>query len=140
MGNALKDKGDLESAIHSYKNALKIKPNYVEAHSNLSFPHLLQGSVEKGFNFYGWRLKLPKPTATPARNNLIWDGEKSLNGKHFVIYEEQGLGDMIQFCRYLPLLKQKGADITFKVQPKLHALLQTIGSKSRFVINFSEEN
>ena len=140
MGNALRDKGDLESAIHSYKNALKIKSNYVEAYMNLSFPHLLQGSLEKGFNFYESRLRKKKRTATPPRTNLIWDGEKSLSGKHFVIYEEQGLGDTIQFCRYLPLLEQKGANITFKVKPKLHALLQTMDSNSRFVTSFPEEN
>ena len=140
MGAALYDKGDLEAAIDSHQQALKIKPDFAEAHYNLSFPHLLRGSLEKGFNFYEWRLRQKKQTAAPARSNLIWDGEKSLSGKHFVIYDEQGLGDMIQFCRYLPLLEQKGANITFKVKPNLHALLQTMDSNSRLVTSLPEEN
>ena len=47
--------------------------------------------------------------------------------KEIFVYEEQGLGDTIQFVRYLPLLKQKGAEVTFKVQKKMHALLRTLG-------------
>ena len=35
MGNALKDKDDPEAAIDSYKQALKIKPNYAEAYINM---------------------------------------------------------------------------------------------------------
>jgi tetratricopeptide (TPR) repeat protein len=140
LGVALKDKGKLDSAIVSFKQAVKIKPDYAEAFYNLSFPHLLQGSVEKGFNFYEWRLRKMKPTVAPARSNLIWDSEKSLSGKHFVIYEEQGLGDIIQFCRYLPLLEQKGANVTFKVKPKLHALLQTLDGNSKFVKSLPEES
>ena len=133
MGQALNEKGKLDSAIDSLKQAIKIKPDFAEAFYNLSYPHLLRGSLEKGFNFYESRLRKMKPTVAPARANLIWDGEKSLSGKHFVIYEEQGLGDIIQFCRYLPLLEQKGANITFKVKPNLHALLETMDSNSQLV-------
>jgi tetratricopeptide (TPR) repeat protein len=140
MGVALKDKGDLDASIDNYKKALKVKPDFAEAHYNLSIPHLLRGSLGKGFNFHEWRLRQKKQTVAPARSNLIWDGEKSLGGKHFVIYEEQGLGDIIQFCRYLPLLEQKGANVTFKVKPNLHALLQTMDSNSRFVTSLPEEN
>jgi hypothetical protein len=140
MGSALNDNGDTDAAIESYKHAINIKPDYAEAFFNLSFPHLLRGRLGKGFNFYEWRLRKKKPTVVPARSNLIWDGEKSLSGKHFVIYEEQGLGDIIQFCRYLPLLEQKGANVTFKVKPKLHALLQTMDSNSKLVTSLPEES
>ena len=140
MGQALNEKGKLDSAIDSLKEAIKIKPDFAEAFYNLSYPHLLRGSLEKGFIFYESRLRKMKPTVAPARANLIWDGEKSLSGKHFVIYEEQGLGDIIQFCRYLPLLEQKGANITFKVKPNLHALLRTMDINSRLVTNLPEEN
>jgi tetratricopeptide (TPR) repeat protein len=141
MGIALKDKGDVEAAIDSYKQALKIKPNYADAYYNFSLLYLLLGDLDKGFKYYEWRLKMIKerPVA-PARTNLIWDGEKSLNGKHFVVYEEQGLGDIIQFCRYLPVLEQKGANVTFKVKSNLHALLQTLDSKTSLNTNLPEEN
>ena len=140
LGKVLKDRGNLASAINSFEQAVKIKPDYADAYYNLSYPYLLQGSVEKGFNFYESRLRKTRPTVAPARAHLIWDGKKSLSGKHFVIYEEQGLGDIIQFCRYLPPLEQKGANITFKVKPNLHALLETMDSNSRLVTSLPEEN
>ena len=141
MGIALKDKGDVEAAIDSYKQALKIKPNFADAYYNFSLLYLLLGDLDKGFKYYEWRLKMIKERhVAPARTNLIWDGEKSLNGKHFVVYEEQGLGDIIQFCRYLPVLEQKGANVTFKVKSNLHALLRTLDSKISLNTSLPEEN
>ena len=140
LGDTLNEEGKLDSAIDNLKQAIKIKPDFADASYNLAYPYLLLGSLEKGFNFYESRLSKTKPTLAPARAHLIWDGEKSLSGKYFVIYEEQGLGDIIQFCRYLPLLEQKGANITFKVKSNLHALLQTMDSNSRLVSSISEEN
>jgi Tfp pilus assembly protein PilF len=140
LGTTLQELGRLDDAEASYTQAIKIKPDYADAFFNLSLTHLLRGSLEKGFSFYESRLRKKEPTVAPARTNLIWDGEKSLSGKHFVIYAEQGLGDIIQFCRYIPLLEQKGADITFKVRPNLHALLQTMDSNSKLVTSFPEEN
>ena len=140
LGDTLNEEGKLDSAIDNLKQAIKIKPDFADASYNLAYPYLLLGSLEKGFNFYESRLRKTKPTLAPARAHLIWDGEKSLSGKHFVIYEEQGLGDIIQFCRYLPFLEQKGANITFKVKSNLHALLQTMDSNSRLVSSISEEN
>ena len=140
IGNVLKDQGDLEAAIDSYKQAININPDYAEAYYNLSLLHLLRGNLDEGFKYFEWRLKIKKPTAALARTNLIWDGEQSLSGKHFVVYEEQGLGDIIQFCRYLPVLEQKGANVTFKVKSNLHALLQTMDSKTSLNTRLPEEN
>ena len=128
-----------DAAIDSYKQAIKIKPDYAEAYYNLSFPDLLQGSLEEGFKLYEWRSRKKKRIVAPARANFIWDGKQSLNSKRFVAYEEQGLGDTIQFCRYLPLLEQKGADVTFKVKPVLHTLLQTMSSNASFSTSHPEE-
>ena len=105
----------------------------------MGLTHLCQGSFEEGFNFNEWRLKKKKRTATPARANFIWDGKQSLNNKRFVAYEEQGLGDIIQFCRYLPFLERKGAVVTFKVNPALHSILQSMDSNVIFSSNSPDE-
>ncbi|MDA9308783.1 tetratricopeptide repeat-containing glycosyltransferase family protein [Amylibacter sp.] len=132
MGNALKDQGKLEEAIKAHNKALTIKPDFATAHHNLSLALLSNGRLKEGLEEYEWRLRKKKRTVAPARANFIWDGKQSLNNKRFVAYEEQGLGDIIQFCRYLPFLEQKGADVTFKVRPALHALLQTLDSDITF--------
>ena len=140
LGFTLQELGRFGEAETSYRQTIALQPDYAEAYYNLGATHLMQGNMGKGFHFYEWRLRKQEPTDAPARSHLIWDGEKSLSGKHFVIYEEQGLGDIIQFCRYLPLLEQKGADVTFKVNPILHALLQTMDSNTSLVTSLPEEN
>jgi len=42
------------------------------------------------------------------------------------VHAEQGLGDVIQFCRYLPLLAAQGVSVVFEVMPSLKALLRTL--------------
>jgi len=128
MGLALQNQGKLEEAIKAYNKALAIKPDYAETHHNLSLALLSNGRLKEGLEEYEWRLRKKERPVDPARANFIWDGKQSLKNKHFVAYEEQGLGDIIQFCRYLPLLEQKGANVTFKVKPALHGLLQTLDS------------
>ncbi|MDB9814340.1 tetratricopeptide repeat protein [Amylibacter sp.] len=128
MGNALQEQGELDEAIVAYNKALSLKPDYAEAYTNMGLTYLCKGSLEEGFKFNEWRSRKRKRTVVPARAIFIWDGKQSLNNKRFVAYAEQGLGDMIQFCRYLPFLEKKGADVIFKVKPALHALLQTMDS------------
>ncbi len=135
MGNVFQNQGKLDNALDAYKNALLIKPDYSEAHCNSSFIYNLKGDLQKGLELYEWRLKNKDAKARLPREHLIWDGIKPIIGKKFFVYEEQGLGDMIQFCRYLLLLKLKGAEVTFRAQPKMHALLQTMDSKIVLVDN-----
>ena len=135
MGNIFQNQGKLDKALNAYKNALLIKPDYSEAHCNSSFIYNLKGDLQKGLELYEWRLKNKNAKARLPREHLIWDGIKPIIGKRFFVYEEQGLGDMIQFCRYLLLLKQKGAEVTLRAQPKMHALLQTMDSKIVLVDN-----
>ena len=129
MGNTLQDKGELDAAIKSYKQAIKIQHGDAEAYYNLALVHNLQGDLKIGFELYEWRLQRKAAQTRPSRVNYTWDGQKCLQGKCFVVYEEQGLGDIIQFCRYLTSLERMGAKVIFKVKPKLHSLLKVLTRK-----------
>ena len=139
IGIALHDKGVLDEAVVSFNKALSFKPDYAEAHKNLALSYLLRGNLGKGFFLHEWRMKEGKPPARPPRKEFIWDGKTSVKGKNFLIYEEQGLGDIIQFCRYLPLLEQKGAHVTFKLKSNLHKLLKTMEGDTVLVDQVSGE-
>ena len=140
MGNVLKDQGNLDHALIAYNKASSLINNYAEAFYNSSFIHNLKGNLSEGLKLYEWRLKKKSFTARSPRDHLIWNGNRSLLGKNFLVYEEQGLGDVIQFCRYLPLLKKKGAEVTFKVQEKMHALLDTLDSNIILVNSTPDDN
>ena len=60
MGNALHNQGKLDEAIEAYNKALFLKPNYAEAHQNLSFSLLNVGQLKKGLEEYEWRWKITK--------------------------------------------------------------------------------
>lgn len=140
IGNALKEKGQLGAAINSYKAAININPDYADAFCNLSIIKNLQGDLKSGFELYEWRCKIKDPLIWPARSQFIWRTNRPVTGKHFFVYEEQGIGDIIQFCRYLPLLEQKGAHVTFEVSSNLHALLQTMDSRVSLITSVPEES
>ena len=127
LSAVLREQGKLDGAIEACNMAISLKSDLAEAYYNLSFSYNLKGDIQKGLKLYEWRLKKKKFSTKIPRDHLIWDGSKSVSEKKFFVYEEQGLGDTIQFVRYLPLLKQKGAEVTFKVQKKMHALLRTLG-------------
>ena len=57
----------------------------------------------------------------------FWRGEE-LDGRHLLVFSEQGLGDIIQFARYLPLLAQKRCKLTFLTDAKLTRLLRPLTS------------
>jgi len=140
LGVIFRDKGNFDEAIKACEKAISLKADYAEAYFALSFTYNLKGDLQKGLQLYEWRLKKDRFTARIPRGHLIWDGKESLLDKKFFVYEEQGLGDVIQFCRYLPLLKQKGAKVIFKVKPKMHALLKTLDKNIILVDNDPDEN
>ena len=138
MGITLTEQNKIDKAIKNYNRALSIKPNYAEAYYNLSFSYNLRGDLHKGLKLYEWRLKKKKPLAMMPKENFEWDGKKSVLGKNFLVYEEQGLGDIIQFCRYLSLLKQKGARVIFRVKKEIHSLLKTLDSEITLVDSYPD--
>jgi len=92
---------------------------------------LLQGRYDEGWREYEARYSsdLPEPDRFPYPDRAPfppWRGEP-LAGKSLLIWPEQGYGDEIQFCRYLPLLKRQGAArITLVCKPPLKALMETV--------------
>lgn len=93
-------------AERCYRNALVLAPEYRKGSFNLAYLLLRQGRYEEGWarlESRDWYAPLEKYLTTPR-----WRGE-SLMGKAFLIGFEAGHGDMIQFCRYAVLLKNRGA-------------------------------
>src|SRR4030095_17066903 len=66
---------------------------------------------------------------TPRRRSFpkpLWLGEYPLQRHTILLHAEQGLGDTIQFARYVPLLARTGAKVVLEVQPQLAPLLRQL--------------
>jgi len=95
---------------------------------------LLSGDFENGFQFYEWRWKNPALQMDPRQfAPPLWLGEEPLRGKRILLHSEQGLGDTIHFCRYLPLVARLGAHVILEVPRPLVELLKNLEGVSQIV-------
>ena len=116
----------LEEAEAAFQRSLAINPEYVEVDLNLGLLWLLRGEFSAGWPHYESRWKMP--LVAEKRPKFVqpeWNGEP-LAGRTLLVYSEQGMGDNLQFIRYLPLLHQRYPDskIYFWCLPPLFRLFR----------------
>jgi tetratricopeptide (TPR) repeat protein len=120
---------DFKKAIYNYIKVLKIDPNNNTSKFNLSWCYYSILDFDNAFNFYEYRKEkmLPGEKLNDVKNKFNceeWFGE-NLDNKNILILSEQGIGDNIQFFRYLFWLKEKfNVKITFYVDKKLTNLFK----------------
>lgn len=111
------------AALADFERALAADPDAPHTYTNRSFLRLSLGDLENGWQDYEWRLRQPgHPSATFAKLAPKWAGEP-LDGKRILVFGEQGLGDTLQFVRFVPRLTQQGAAVTLVPQAGLVRLL-----------------
>ncbi len=126
LGATLEEQGNLVEAAASYSRAIELNPDYVDAHINRSFLSLLKGNYKDGWQEYEWRL-YKKGYVNRTFQQPMWNGSH-LKGKTILIHTEQGVGDNIQFVRYLPMVQAMGGRVIFECLPELiHVLKHCAG-------------
>ncbi len=146
LGNALLRLGRPQEAADSFTQAIRLSPNFAQPHNALGLAYLLMGDYERGWPEYEWRWGirdfveghietstpwaeyearwlsgLPVPFAEPR-----WDGSP-LAGRTILLFAEQGFGDVIQFIRYAPLVKERGGTVIVHCQAELLSILASCG-------------
>lgn len=113
-------------AVAVYDQMLAIAPDQAKVHEDLAWMLLSTGDFARGWKEYEWRWKC-EPLKSEGRDFGVpeWDGS-SLEGRTILLHCEQGLGDTIQFCRYVPLLKERGAKVVLICQPSLRSLMSQL--------------
>ena len=129
LGTVHQQRSDLEQALLSYERAIELNPLHGEAHANKALLLLLMGRLQEGFKEYEWRWLSEENIRTQAQRTFdkpLWLGQSSLEGQCVLIHSEQGLGDTLQFCRYVEWVAQMGAKVIFEVQKPLLALMKSL--------------
>lgn len=128
LGTALLNLNRVEEAEVHLRRSLDLLPGFLLAELDLAFTLLLAGELSEGWAMYERRWRDTDRLKRPAffRADMEWKGREAqpLKGSHIVVYAEQGLGDVIQFIRYVPLMQQDGATVSAVVQPALQALVE----------------
>ena len=125
LANSLRDEGRCAEAIDSYLRAIRLQPDYAEAHWNMSLTLLLSGNFTEGWKHYRRRRNADLEILTDYHRSgkPRWDGTR-FEGKRLFVHYEQGLGDNIQFVRYLPMVKARGGKIIFETLKPLIGLFK----------------
>ncbi len=131
LGNALKGQGNIAAAIAACRQAIALNPDLPDAHHNLSLTLLLNGEFAEGWREYEWRWQTkqlrPRGFAQP-----LWSGE-AVDGRVLLLHAEQGYGDMIQFCRYVPLVAARGR-VVLEAPRALVRLFSGLAGVERIVV------
>lgn len=124
-GLVLQDTRRFEQALEAYDAAIALRPAYAEAYKRRATLHLLQGDYGRGWEDYETSLlHARRHVDGPLRDIPYWSGEP-LRGKSILLSEPNGLGDTIQFWRFLPLLDAMGARISFLGLERMFRLLRS---------------
>jgi Flp pilus assembly protein TadD len=131
LGFVLFGSGELDEAADYFRRLCTLRPDSAEATVNLGLINLRQGNLTVGWAEYESRWKV----GVGDERKLVqrrWKGEP-LGGKRILIYAEQGLGDTLQFVRYVPLVAARGGEVVLEVQPQLHGLLSGTEGASQVI-------
>ena len=125
LGIILKDLGILQEAEFSTRKAIELKPDFAEAYFNLAMIELLKGNYKSGLENYEFRFKKKKPAMLHGKTKIKRaDNKVFQKGAQLLVLSEQGLGDTLQYMRYIPYLRSQGLDVSFCAQEKLHSLIK----------------
>ncbi|WP_428487524.1 tetratricopeptide repeat protein [Rhodopila sp.] len=120
LSSVQKERGAFDRAEATLRQALALAPGDPILHYNWSLLMLLLDRPEQAWA--GWEQRF-RAGAVPARHvpRPEWNGD-SLGDRTLLVHPEQGLGDTIQFCRYLPAITGR---VVFDAPPKLTRLLSS---------------
>ncbi len=123
-GLALQNLERLQEALQSYLRAETLDPRLAAARLNRGLCHLLMQDFGQGLPLYEWRKRMPQPMEARTYPQPLWTGAEDIRGRVLFAYVEQGLGDAIQFYRYVSFALTRGASVVLAVPDRLVALLR----------------
>lgn len=119
LGIASRSLGNNHKAIEWYTKAHEMMPS-AQILKDRALAYLGTGQINKGLQEFEIRREVALQKFRENKGELItqqklpagvvhWEGQ-DLKGKTVVVYHEEGSGDFIQFCRFIPRIRQLGVD------------------------------
>jgi tetratricopeptide (TPR) repeat protein len=135
-GKLLYEMGQYVEALEFFDRAIAIRPDYANALASKAVVLLQLGRFQEGWELYEWRWR----AASGRRGGMgravpLWRGDADLRGRTILLHAEQGLGDTIQFCRYVPMVKAMGARVVLEIQKPLLGLMKTLDGADDIIVS-----
>jgi Flp pilus assembly protein TadD len=115
-----------DEALAVYARSKAASPDNAATDFNVALLQMLTGSFNAGWLGREARFRLPSPTPYPDFREPRWFGDQDVAGKTILLYADEGLGDSIQFVRYVPMVAARGARVVLAVEEVLHSLLDSL--------------
>jgi tetratricopeptide (TPR) repeat protein len=131
QGVAFRETSQFSEALESFKRAIQFNPDLEDAHQNLSALYLLLGNFQDGWREYRWFWNLRGPYHDLQKP--LWDGS-DIKGKILLLHAGAGFGDTIQFIRYVPMIKERGASVIIGCQKEIGSLLKGVEGIEQVII------
>ncbi len=130
---ALVDLGRYDELLAGFRRTIELAPGFAEARWNHALTLLLLGDLARGWAEYEWRWRW-EGFSEPVRpfRLPLWDGG-NLAGKTILLHAEQGIGDTLQFIRYVPWVAECGGRVIVEVQPSVVRLARRIAGISEVI-------
>jgi hypothetical protein len=125
-GISLRNLGRLAESSQSFERAMAVDPQMKAASFHIGLNHLLAGDFTRGLPLYELRKEMPEPVEAREFPQPLWTGQENLAGKQLFAYIEQGLGDTIQFYRFIRQVAARGATVTLSVYAPMMRLLRSV--------------
>lgn len=124
LGGALLALDRPAEALTWFRRAMALDPDPFHATFGAAIAQLTLGEYRQGWRDYAARWRDPRFTIdVPDYTTPTWDGGGVILGRRMLLHCEQGLGDTIQFVRYAPLVRARGAHVVLQIQAPLAGLV-----------------
>jgi tetratricopeptide (TPR) repeat protein len=123
----------IDEAIGFLERALSFQPDHIDANLKKAYCKLLKGELDEGFRLYEWRLRSPLVTLPDRCVDPSALLSLPVRDATLLIFSEQNPADILQFCRFIPLLKEHFGRIIVETQAQLLPLLRTVDETIEFI-------
>jgi Tfp pilus assembly protein PilF len=116
---------ELDDSIACARRALALDPSAPGPHFQLAETLLLRGEFTEGWKEYEWRYRVDDALPLPPNESPQWDGA-ALADNTLLLIADQGFGDVIQFCRYIPWVRERCLHVVVAADPVMHSLIRQV--------------
>lgn len=132
----LRQMGRTDEALAGYDESLALYPGFAQARVGRAHMLLMRGDHAEGWREHEARNDIAELAARAIRSDRpAWQPGEDIRGRHLLLWAEQGLGDALQFARYIGPASRLAGQTTVCVPPGLLPLLAPSFPDCAFVVN-----